>query len=63
VAIHDLAVAAGEHRNLETELADAGAHAVNGGIVLSRVAGVEDQPVEGPDLDSSEADAAITPPE
>ena len=36
---------------LKTELADAGAHSVNDGMVLARIAGVEDQAVDGPDLD------------
>ena len=43
-------IAAGEHRDLEAELADAAAHAVHGRIVLPRVACVEDQPVDRPDL-------------
>ena len=51
MAVHHLAVAAGEHRDLEAELADAAAHAIHGGIVLAGIAGVEDQPVDGPGLD------------
>ena len=53
VAVHDFAVAAGEHGNLEAELADAAAHAIDRGVVLSRVACVEDQLVDGPGLDFS----------
>ena len=51
MAIHHFAVAAREHGNLEAELADAAAHAIHGGVVLARVAGVEDEPVDVPDLD------------
>ena len=50
VAVHDFPVAARENRDLEAELADAGTHAIHRGIVLARVAGVEDQAVDGPDL-------------
>jgi len=50
VTIHDLAIAAGQHRNLETELAEAGAHPVDRGVVLSGIAGVENQPVQRPVL-------------
>ncbi len=42
MAIHDIAVASGEHGNLEAELADATAHPIHSGIVLARVAGVGD---------------------
>jgi hypothetical protein len=51
VAIDHFAVAAGEHGDLEPELADAAAHAIDGGIVLTGISGVEDQPVDRPDLD------------
>ena len=50
VAVDHLAVAAGQHRNLEAEFADAAAHAIHGGVVLARVAGVEDEAVDRPDL-------------
>ncbi len=49
--VDHFAVAAGQHRDLEAELPDARAHAVHDRIVLSRVARVEDEPVDGPDLD------------
>ena len=43
--------AACEDRNLETELADARAHPIDGSVIFPRVPGVEDQLVGGPDLD------------
>jgi hypothetical protein len=42
VAIDHFAVAAGEHRDLETELANRRAHAIDRGVVLPRVADVQD---------------------
>jgi len=51
MAIDDLAVTAGEHGNLETELANARAHALDSRIVLARIARVESQPVDRPLLD------------
>jgi hypothetical protein len=51
VAIYYLAVAASKYRDLEAELADAAAHAIHGGVVLARVARVENQPVDGLDFD------------
>ena len=51
MAIDHFTIAAGEHRNLEAELADAAAHAIDDCIVLARVACVENEPVERPDLD------------
>jgi hypothetical protein len=42
MAVHHFAVAAGEHRDLETELADAAAHAIHYGVVLPGVACVQD---------------------
>jgi hypothetical protein len=59
VAVHDLAVVSGEHGNLEPELADAGAHTVHNRIVLPRVTRVEDQTVNGPDLDFGGCWAAV----
>jgi hypothetical protein len=50
VAINDFSVAAGEHRNLEAELTDAAAHAIDGGVILPRVARVEDEPIGVPGL-------------
>ena len=52
VAVDDFAVAAGEHRDLEAELADAAAHAIDGGVVLARIAGVEDELVDRPLLNA-----------
>jgi hypothetical protein len=46
VAIDDFSVVARKHRNLEPELADAAAPAIDGSIVLSTVTSVEDQTVE-----------------
>jgi hypothetical protein len=42
MAIDDFAVAASQDWNLEAELADAAAHAINCGVIFSRVARVED---------------------
>src|SRR5215469_11967880 len=46
-----LSAAAGQHRSLEAELADAGAHPIDNGVVLSRIAGVQDKAINWPDLD------------
>ena len=51
MTIHHLAVAAGQHGDFEAELANAAAHAIHRGVVLARIAGVEDQPVDRPNLD------------
>ena len=51
VAIDDFAVAARQHGNLEAELADAAAHAIDGGVVLAGIAGVENELIDRPDLD------------
>ncbi len=51
VTVHHLAVAARQHRNLEAELADAAAHAIDRGVVLAGIACVEDQSVDRPNLD------------
>src|ERR1039458_752397 len=51
VAIYDGSVAAGEHWHLEAELADRGAHPIHCGIVLARVANVENEALYRPDLD------------
>ena len=51
MAVHDLAVAACEHRNFETKLTDAAAHAIDDSVVLPGIAGVKDQTVDGPSLD------------
>jgi hypothetical protein len=51
MTVHDLAVAAGQNWKFESELAGAAAHAIDRGVVLAGIAGVEDQLVDGPDLD------------
>jgi hypothetical protein len=51
--VDHLTVATGQHRNLEPELADAGAHAIHDRVVLAWVPSVEDEPVYGPNLDLS----------
>jgi hypothetical protein len=43
VAIHDFAIAAGQNWDLKAELANAAAHPIDGGVVLTRVANVEDE--------------------
>ena len=43
MTIYNLTVAASKYRDLEAELADAAAHAIHGGIVLARVARVENE--------------------
>jgi hypothetical protein len=48
--VYNLSIAACEYRDLESELPNARAHAIDGGIVLAGIAGVEDQPVDGPDF-------------
>jgi hypothetical protein len=42
---------AGQYRDLETELTDAVAHAIDGGVILAGIACVEDQLVDLPGLD------------
>jgi hypothetical protein len=49
--IHDLAVAARQNRNFEAELADRGAHAIHGDVVLAGIAGVQNKAANVPDLD------------
>jgi hypothetical protein len=50
MAVHDLAVGAGKHWDLEAEFTDAAAHAIHCCVVLAWVAGVENKPVDGPDF-------------
>jgi hypothetical protein len=50
MAVDHLAVAAGQHGTLEAEFPEAAAHAIHGGVILARVAGIEDEPVDGPAL-------------
>jgi hypothetical protein len=50
VTIHDFAVASNQAWDFEAEFADRCAHAIHGGIVLSGVAGVENQTIDWPDL-------------
>jgi hypothetical protein len=52
VSVDDFTVAAGKHRDFEAELADAAAHAIDGGIVLAGVPGVEDELVDWPQLNA-----------
>jgi hypothetical protein len=51
VSIHHLTVASREHRNFEAELTDAAAHAIDGGVVFPGITSLEDQLLDGPDLD------------
>src|SRR5258708_31899278 len=48
--VHDFAVAAREHRNLEPELPEARYHPVHHSVVLARVARVENQFFDRPHL-------------
>src|SRR5262249_9317493 len=50
MAINDSSIAAGENRYLESELPNTTAHSIHGGVVLTRIAGAEDQPVDRPNL-------------
>jgi hypothetical protein len=50
VAIDHGSVAARQRRHFEAELAEAAAHAIHCGLVLPRIAGIEDQAVDGPGL-------------
>ena len=49
---HDLPVAPCEHRNLETELANAAAHPIHRAVVFAWVTRVFDQTVDGPLFDA-----------
>jgi hypothetical protein len=51
VAIDDLAIAAGEQRDLESELAERSAHAIYRGVVFPGITGVGDEALDGPRLD------------
>jgi hypothetical protein len=46
MAVNYLAVAASQHGDFEAEFPDAAAHAIHGGVVLSRIANIEDQPFD-----------------
>src|SRR5579862_1030060 len=48
MAVHNLAAGARQHRDFEAELLYRRAHAVNGRIVLARVARVQHEPINGP---------------
>jgi hypothetical protein len=48
MAIHDLAITARKHRNLEAELANRRAHSLDRVVVLARIARVRNQPVDRP---------------
>lgn len=52
VPVQHLAVAACENRNLESEFADAAAHAIHGGIVLSGISWVFDEPFDRPSFNA-----------
>jgi hypothetical protein len=52
MAVHDLAVAAGEYWDLETKLADRRAHAIHDRVVLARVARVENEFIYWPVFDA-----------
>jgi hypothetical protein len=47
---NDLAVASNQTGDLKSELADRGTHSIHCGIVLAGISGVEDQPIDGPNL-------------
>jgi hypothetical protein len=49
--VHHFPIAAGQHRNLEAKFVYGSHDAIHGSVVLAGIAGVEDQPVDGPDLD------------
>ena len=51
VIINHFAVRPSQHWNIEAGLPDAAAHAIHGSIVFSGIASVENQFVDGPDLD------------
>jgi hypothetical protein len=51
MAVHQLTVAASEHRNFEAELADAVAHAIDDSVISAGIPGAQNQAVNGPDLD------------
>jgi hypothetical protein len=48
VAVNHLAIAAREHGNLKSEFSDRGHHAIDSGVILAGIAGVEDQLVNRP---------------
>jgi hypothetical protein len=50
MTVHDFSVGAREHGDLESELADAAADPLHRSVVLSGIAGVENQAVSGADL-------------
>jgi len=52
VPVHNLAVAADQARDFESELANRLAHAVDGAAVFSRIAWILSQTVNRPDLDA-----------
>ena len=52
MAVDDLAVAADQARDLETELPDGRAHAIHRGVVLARIAWILDEPFDRPQLDA-----------
>jgi hypothetical protein len=53
MAVHHFAVAAHQHGDLESELPDADAHAIDRGVVLAWISRIEDQLLDRPSLDFS----------
>jgi hypothetical protein len=51
VTVHHFAVAAGQHRDLEAELADRAGHTIDHPVVLARIPRVGHEPINMPDLD------------
>jgi len=63
MAVDHFCVPADQDRNLEPEFSDGGHHAIHGSVVLAGITGVEDQPVDEPDLDLKRGGPVITLPE
>jgi hypothetical protein len=51
MTVDHLAIASNQTGNFEAKLSDRSAHAINGGIVLSGIAGILDQSFGWPKLD------------
>jgi hypothetical protein len=52
VPVYDLAIAAGQDRDLKSEFPDATAHAIDGAVILSWVASVENELIDRPNLNA-----------
>jgi hypothetical protein len=50
MAVHGFPIAASEHRDLEAELTNAAAHAIDRSVVLAGIASVEDELIDVPGL-------------